>query len=148
MTEAESNQVKCQRVCELSLTETPEQINSLLDEGYEITGIVPIHQTSGGAIYARTRGNYVLKVLVHLSPSDRRTRMEFKLVTLNNGYTNEFNKLLESRNEFDYWARFILPLDVFLDPEARAGIGKGTYGFAVFFIKNQETEERAQTESE
>ncbi|KAF5054777.1 hypothetical protein DSECCO2_384650 [anaerobic digester metagenome] len=139
--------MKHQKVCELSLTGTPEQINSILDEGYEVTGIVPIHQTSGGAIYARTRGNYVLKVLVLLSPSDRRTRMEFKLVTRNNGYTNEFNKLLESWNELGYWARFVLPLDVFLDPEARAGIGKGTYGFAVFFIKDQETEERAQTES-
>lgn len=142
-----NQKMKAQKVCEFSLTGPADQISSLLEEGYEISDIVPIHQTSGGAMFSRTRGNYVLKVLMLLSPSDRRTTMEYKLVTLNNGYMRAFNELLESYNSRGFQTRFILPLDVYLDPEAHAGIGKGTYGFGVFFIKDLNDESEVVDES-
>lgn len=136
-----------QRVCEFSLNGSSDQINSLLAEGYEVADIIPIHQPSGGAMYTRTRGNYVLKILILLSPSDRRTMMEFKSVPLKNGYMSSFNELLASRNRLGFEVKFILPLDVHLDPEAHAGIGKGTYGFGVFFIKDMAGESEELDES-
>ena len=136
-----------QRVCEFNLTGSSDHINELLAEGYEVADIVPIHQTSGGAVYSRTRGNYVLKVLMLLEPSERITIMDFKLVTLNNGYVNSFNQVLETQNELGFRAKFVIPLNVHLDPEARAGIGRGTYGFAVFFIKDQDTNSEGPDEA-
>lgn len=129
---------KNQYVFEFSLKGSSEQVNTLLDEGYEIADIIPIHQNSGGAIYSRARGNYVLRVLVLLTPSERRTKFYYKIVNLKDGYTASFNQLLEEQNKLGFKAFKILPLDVLLDPEAHSGIGKGTYGFGVFFIKDLE----------
>lgn len=130
------------------MTGSPDQINDLLEEGYEVSDILPIHQTSGGAMFSRTRGNYVLKVLILLTPSDRRTTLDIQLITLKNGYMTGFNELLDSQNKLGYKARWILPLDVHLDPEAHAGIGKGTYGFGVFFVKVLNEEREGMDESD
>ena len=140
--------MEIKRVCEFNLTGTSDHINTILEEGYEISDIVPIHQPSGGAMFTRTPGNYVIKVLVLMTTSNRRTIMDFKLVPLRKGYMISFNELLKSQKELGFAAKFILALDVHLDPEAHAGIGKGTYGFGVFFIKDQVDESEELDESD
>ena len=86
--------METQRVCEFNLYGSTAEVNSILGDGYEVTDIIPIHQTSGGAIYTRARGNYVLRALILLSPSEKKTRFDFKLVTMNSEYKGKLNQIL------------------------------------------------------
>lgn len=142
----EIEKMETQRVFEFNLNGSTDEVNSILGEGYEITDIVPIKQTSGGSIYTRVKGHYVLRVLILFTPSKKKTRFDFKLVNMNREYQGKLNQLLGEEYNLGYAAIKIIPLDVVLDPEARAGIGKGTYGFGIFFIQDRGNELKVPNE--
>lgn len=96
--------MKTQRVCEFNLYGSTDEVNSILGEGYEIIDIISIQQTSGGAIYTRVRGHYVLRVLILFTPSNKKTRLDFKRVDMISEYQGRINQLLEEEYNLGYIA--------------------------------------------
>ena len=125
-----------QKICEYALGTSLDEINSILGEGYEIYDIIPTLQISGGAIYRRIHGLYVLNFVFLLNASDRKTTAKFRLVNNDANHIQKLNQVLSEENEKGYSLLKIIPSDAFLDPEAGSGIGSGTYGYALFFVKS------------
>ena len=124
-----------QKICEYELGTSMDTINLILEEGYEIADIVPALQASGGGISRRVHGLYTIKVVLLLNPSDKKTTVKFRMIINDTDYLNNLNQVLSEENESGFSLLKIISNDAFLDPEACSGIGRGTYGFGLFFVK-------------
>ena len=124
-----------QKICEYELGTSMDTINLILEEGYEIADIVPTLQASGGGIRRRVHGLYTIKVVLLLNPSDKKTTVKFRMIINDTDYLNNLNQVLAEENESGFSLLKIISNDAFLDPEACSGMGRGTYGFGLFFVK-------------
>ena len=124
-----------QKIIEYNIGSRLDAINTILAEGYEISDITPILQASGGGISSRVHGLYTLKVLFILSASEKRSNVAMRLCNNSNDNLQNLNQILNEENEKGAALFKIIPNNAFIDPEAHSGIGKGTYGFCLFFIK-------------
>ena len=124
-----------QKICEYELGTSMDKINSILEEGYEIADIVPTLQASGGGISRRINGLYTIKVLLLLNPSKKKTTVKFRMIINDTNHLNNLNKVLAEENESGFSLLKIISNDAFLDPEACSGMGRGTCGFGLFFVK-------------
>jgi len=125
-----------QKIVEYNIGSKLDEINTILAEGYEITDITPILQASGGGISNRVQGLYTLRVLFILSASEKRSNVTMRLCNNCNDNLQNLNKILNEENEKGASLFKIIPNNAFINPEAHSGIGKGTYGFCLFFIKD------------
>lgn len=125
-----------QKIIEYNIGSKLDTINTIIAEGYEISDITPILQVSGGGIYSRVNGLYTLKTLFILSESEKRTNVALRLVNIAKDYLQSLNQIVNEENEKGLSLFKIIPNNAFMNPEAHSGIGKGTYGFCLFFIKD------------
>ena len=124
-----------QKICEYELGTSMDKINSILEEGYEIADIVPTLQASGGGISRRIHGLYTIKVVLLLNPSEKKTTVKVRMIINDTNHLNHLNQVLAEENESGFSLLKIISNDAFLNPEACSGIGRGTYGFGLFFVK-------------
>ena len=124
-----------QKICEYELGTSMDKINSILEEGYEIADIVPTLQASGGGISRRINGLYTIKVVLLLNPSEKKTTVKVRMIINDTNHLNNLNQVLSEENESGFSLLKIISNDAFLDPEACSGMGRGTYGFGLFFVK-------------
>ena len=124
-----------QKICEYELGTSMDKMNSILEEGYEIADILPTLQASGGGISCRIHGLYTIKVLLLLNPSEKKTTVKVRMIINDTNHLNNLNQVLSEENESGFSLLKIISNDAFLDPEACSGMGRGTYGFGLFFVK-------------
>ena len=124
-----------QKICEYELGTSMDKINSILEEGHEIADIVTTLQASGGGISRRIHGLYTIKAILLLNPSEKKTTVKFRMIINDTNHLNNLNQVLAEENESGFSLLKIISNDAFLNPEACSGIGRGTYGFGLFFVK-------------
>lgn len=114
-----------------------DSVNSILSEGYEIMDIIPILEASGGAMFTISRGLYTHNVLFVLNPSEKQTEVRFRTIRKERDYIEKLNNALLEESEKGNRLLKLITLNGFVDPKAEAGIGKGTYGFGIFFVSDR-----------
>ena len=112
-----------------------DDLDALLDQGFEVADITPVQSKTGGAIFARAHGLYTNDVILLLNKTGQKTRFVHETVIRSQMSLDFLEKALVKRKADGFTAVKVLPLNAIIDPEASAGIGKGTFGFAVFFSK-------------
>ena len=118
-----------------SLSRRNDDLDELLDEGFEVADITPVQSKTGGAMFTRSHGLYTNDVIMLLNKTGRKTRFVHEMVIRCESSLELLEKALAKRKADGYTAVKTISLNAILDPEASAGIGKGTFGFAVFFNK-------------
>lgn len=136
------DEILCQKVIwsRLQMREADvEQINNILNEGYEISDVVPYMSESGGAIYDKKRGLYITGLLFVFSPSTKKTVLHFHGVTRDNGLTfvDIINDITKQENEMGWVLHKIIPGTAIVEPMNGNGLGKGTHFFCLLFIGPQ-----------
>jgi len=113
-----------------------EQINNILNEGYEISDIVPYMTESGGGIYTIRRGLYISGLLFIFSPSNKKTVLHYHSVTREKGLTfvDKINEIIKQENEMGWVLYRFIPGTAIVEPMNGNGLGKGTHVFCMFFI--------------
>ncbi len=126
--------VACKLPVSVEKTTPVNDINLLLDDGYEVEDIVPYLEKRGGGIYSRSHGLYVDNALVILKQSEKKTHFSCRTVKKEPSFLEKMNDIVECENNNGLNLFKIMPLCGFLDPEAGQGIGKGTFAFELFFV--------------
>ena len=117
-------------------TQPLNDINIILDDGYEVEDVVPFLEEAGGAIYKRSHGLYVDNALFILSQSDKKSQISCRTIKKDSGFLDRMNDIIENENNIGFRLLKVMPLFGFIDPEAGQGIGKGTFAFELFFVSN------------
>ena len=136
------DEILCQKVIwsHLQMREADvEQINNVLNEGYEISDVVPYLSESGGAIYDRKRGLYITGLLFVVTPSNKKTVLHYYGVTRDNGlvFVERINNITKQENEKGGQLFKIIPGTAIVQPMNGNGLGKGTHFFCLLFIGPQ-----------
>lgn len=118
-----------------SLSRRNNDLDELLDEGFEVADITPVQSKTGGAMFRKAHGLYTNDVILLLNKTGRKTRFVHEMVIRCETTLELLGKALTKRKADGFTAVKTIPLNAIIDPEASAGIGKGTFGFAVFFSK-------------
>lgn len=111
-------------------------INEVINNGYEISILVPDLAASGGGIYTNRRGLYTTGVLFIFSPSVKRTTLHYHSVSRDNGkaFVDKIDEIIKQENEKGYMLNIVIPGTAVVEPMEGNGLGKGTYFFGLFFI--------------
>ena len=115
------------------------QINKCLNEGYEISDIVPYMSESGGAIYVARRGLYITGLLFMLSPSNKKSILYYHGVARDNRleFVDKINEITKQENEKGRQLYKMFPGTAIVEPMNGNGLGKGTQFFCLLFIGSQ-----------
>lgn len=113
------------------------EINAALAEGYEITDITPDLRSAGGAVFNRVYGIYTDSVLITLTPSSKKQALDFQMIRKEQDWLPNYTSVVQEENGKGFVLYKTLSYNGWFDPEAGQGIGRGTYGFAMFFTKSE-----------
>jgi hypothetical protein len=109
-----------------------DEINVILEEGFEITDIVPYMTRVQGY----RSGIEINRILFHLTPSQRKTSLSYHYVSRDQlgEYVNKINEIIKQENEKDRVLLKIIPNEEIHEPMNGNGFGWGTIGISLFFI--------------
>ena len=136
------NENRCDKILSCRIPRTTstlislDEINEVLKEGFEVADIVPYPTSSGGAIFTVVRGLYTSNVLFHLRPSDKMTAVSFCAIRhdKNQDYIAKMNALIQEEYKKGNKLFKIIPAVGIMEQQNGNGMGKGTYGFSLYFI--------------
>ncbi len=113
-----------------------DDINGILDEGYEIADISSCYEKFSHSYNCSVHGISVRSVMITLRPSEKKTAMGFYLVKNDKDACTAINELTakEAGNGWDLYK--IIPINTFMDHRSSIG-GGGTKGFALFFLREK-----------
>ena len=136
------NENRCDKIVSCRIPRTTStlipliEINEVIKEGFEVADIVPYPTSSGGAIFTVARGLYTSNVLFHLRPSDKITAVSFCSIRhdKNQEYIDKINCLILEEDKKGNKLFKIIPAVGIMEQQNGNGMGKGTYGFSLYFI--------------
>ena len=109
-----------------------DEINVILEDGFEISDIVP-YMTS---VRGYKSGIEIKRILFHLTNSQRKTSLSYYYVSRDQlgEFVNKINETIKQENEKDRVLLKIIPNEEIHEPMNGNGLGLGTIGFSLFFI--------------
>lgn len=113
-----------------------ENINRVLNEGYEITDIIPYLDVRGGGMQGYRRGLFTSSVLIQLTSSQRKTQISFYYIDRDNRleFVDKINEIIKKENEKGRSMIRIIPGTIIREPTDGGDLGEGTKAFFLFFI--------------
>lgn len=119
--------------------EVMKNINETASQGYRIQQITPLLQRSGGAIFTRSHGLFIDEALVCFVREKKNPLYHYWLLRYDEHYAEkQIQQIVNFENSGGFNLSTLIPLNGFLDQTAGQGVGRGTYGLAMFFESQTE----------
>ncbi len=113
-----------------------EEINNILDEGYEIKDIIPCYDRYSSFFNNTVFGVAVKYAMIIFMPSDKKTSLTVCSLKNDKDACDKINEIIAEEAEKGSIFIKLIPINSFMDKRSTVS-SKGTSGYVLFFIKEK-----------